>query len=61
MARYYSINGEGKYSISDKEKPDKNGMVNALDFHAKKMILVQKNLLQKWKSPVGSTQLRNPR
>ena len=57
--RYYSLNGKGKYYIS---KPDKNGMVNAIDATRKdsEPITIKKSLLRPWVNPVGTYKI-NPK
>lgn len=59
--RYYSVNGKGKYLISEKSIPDKNGMIKAIDIHLKKQTLIKKSLLRPWENPVGATLLRGGR
>lgn len=56
--QYYSLNGKGKYFISE---PDENGMVTAIDYRTKEVIKVKKSDLTYWKNPVGVIQLRNSR
>ena len=59
--RYYSINGKRKYVISEKSIPDKDGMINAINFHTSKKELVKKSLLRSWKNTIGVTVLRGGR
>lgn len=57
--RYYSVNGKGKYIVSEKSIPNKDGMINAINLHTSKQELVKKSLLRPWENPTGVTVLRN--